>query len=158
MLSDFLKKLLNIKIEKQKLIEYFILTSVILIYLIIIRFVTGIKVPPDPTFYYLGDHYYYIKMAENPLTIFNGNIRAPFCYRVLTPFISWLLPFDLATNFQIITYTSFFFIGIILYVIFKNLFGKILAFTGLTLFYTLQFAARYLFYNFWVVDSLAFFF
>ncbi len=144
--------------DKEVVLEYFLLSSVILIYLIIIRLFTPMLAPPDPAFYVHNDHYHYINMAKDPIKALNRVAIAPFCYRILTPFLAWLLPFDLIINFQIIAYTSIFLCGIVLYQIFKDYFSKTLSFTGVTLFYCLDWTAFYVLFNFWVTEALAFFF
>jgi len=93
-------------------------------------------------------------MAKDP---FKPKVAiAPFCYRILTPFIAWLMPFDLVTNFLIISFVGFYFTGILLYYLLKEYFTKILAITGITIFYSLRFTTWYFFYNLWLTESLAF--
>ncbi|MFW9988343.1 MAG: hypothetical protein ACFFC3_06790 [Candidatus Odinarchaeota archaeon] len=139
-------------------LEYCIISFIIIIYLVIIRLVRPALIPPDPFFSVVSDHYYYRLMAENPINSLNGLIPDPFCYRILTPILAWLLPFELSINFQIVTYISLFLTGIFLYHILKLRFDRILAITGITLFYCFQYVTPYLFYNFWLPDALSYLF
>lgn len=99
------------------------------------------------------DHQHYITMALEPWTL----VPAPFSYRILAPAIARLLPFSVEVSFQIITYVSLFMCGLALYGVFKKKVNKALAFTGMTLFFSLEFAPRFLVYDFWLPDALAFF-
>ena len=141
------------KIQVKKL-EYFIVAIFVLIFLVIL-YVTTPHLTPSHTDYSLPmDHHSYIAMALDPFKLVN----APFTYRILPSLIAWLLPFELTINFQIITLISLFCTGIILYDLYRQYFDALLAFTGITLFFSLEFAARFLFYDFWLPDASAFFF
>ncbi|MFX1394330.1 MAG: hypothetical protein ACFFAH_12255 [Promethearchaeota archaeon] len=144
------------KEKKNKIKEYLIVFFVIFVFFLILRIFTPIFNENHPDFSIPNDHYHYINMAKNPFT--PRVAIAPFCYRIFVPFIAWLLPFDLEINFQIITYTSIFLTSFLLYELFKNLYGKIFAFTGITLFFSLHWAVRYSLFNIWRVDATAFFF
>ena len=142
--------------EKKRafILEFLFISTLVLIYLIIIRLLTPLFVSPAPGFDTTNDHYHYINMARAP---FKPKVAiAPFCYRILIPFIAWLMPFDLVTNFVIISFVGFYLTGIVLYFLLKEFFSKILAITGITIFFSLN-MTWYFFYNIWLTESLAFF-
>lgn len=126
----------------------------VLIFLVILYVTTPHLTPSHPDYSRPWDHHWYIAMALDPFK----PVNAPFTYRILPSLIAWLLPFELTINFQIITLISLFCTGIILYDLYRQYFDALLAFTGITLFFSLEFAARFLFYDFWLPDALAFFF
>ena len=144
------------KNHKEFWLEYVFISTFVIMFLIIIRLLTPLFISPEPGFDTTNDHYHYINMARNP---FKPKVAiAPFCYRILIPFIAWLMPFDLVTNFLIISFVSFYLTGIVLYFLLKEFFTKTLAVTGITLFFSLRWTAMYFFYNIWLTESLTFFF
>lgn len=141
--------------NKTKIIEFILVSIPIVVILIIIRVLTPILAPPNPEFFRPDDHTHYINMAKEP---FKPKVAiAPFCYRILTPLIAWLLPFDLVVNFSIILFASFYLTGIILYYLLRDYFCKIISFTGIILFYSLS-GINYYFYNIWLPDPLTYVF
>ena len=144
--------------NKEAYIEFALVTLIIIFYLTVIMLTTSSLVTSHPDFANPWDHHWYIEMAKNPMVVFKQTIIAPFCYRILMPILSWLMPFDLTLNFQILTMLFLFFTGLILYIILKEFYSKILSLTGLTLFYSSHWTARFLIFDFWLTDSIAFLF
>ncbi len=151
MIGRSILKLGEIQVKK---LEYFIVTIFVLIFLVILYMTTPHLIPSHPDYSLPMDHHAYIAMALDPFK----PVNAPFTYRILPSFIAWLLPFELVTNFQIITNISLFCTGIILYDLFRQCFDGLLAFTGITLFFSLEFTGRFLTFDFWLPDAPAFFF
>ncbi|NVM35970.1 MAG: hypothetical protein HWN81_10260 [Candidatus Lokiarchaeota archaeon] len=118
--------LLKIKIEIIVFICYFIL-------LIIIRII----IPNSWILWSLGyesDNEFYYMMAEDITCIFDRIIISPFCYRILEPFLIYILPFDIKLSFTLIGFISYFLIGIMLYLTLRIHFNKIYSILGLILF------------------------
>ena len=145
--------------NKEFYLEFVIIMLIIVIYLSVIMLTTPSLVPSHPDFANpTWDHHWYIEMANSPIVVFKETINAPYCYRILMPFLIWLMPFDLTLNFQILTMSCLLSSGLILYIILKESYSKILSLAGLTLFYSFNWTARFLIYDFWLVDSMAFLF
>ncbi|MFW9988186.1 MAG: hypothetical protein ACFFC3_05980 [Candidatus Odinarchaeota archaeon] len=64
---------------------------------------------------YESDNEFYYMMAEDISCIFRRIIISPFCYRVLQPFIIYILPFDIKLSFTVIGFISYYLLGILLY-------------------------------------------
>ena len=108
----------------------FILFSIFLIYLLIIRIIIPvIKIPFLGIFNYDWDSYF--RMSNDITLIFKKNIVAPFCYRPLAPFIAGLLPFDLETNYILLNFITVYLTGIMLYYTLRLNFNRILSAIGL---------------------------
>ena len=145
--------------NKEVYLEFVIVMLIIVFYLSVIKLTTSSLVPTHPDFANpTWDHHWYIEMASNPIVVLKQTINAPYCYRILMPILVWLMPFDLTLNFQILTMLFLFFSGLILYIILKESYSKILSLAGLTLFYTSPWIAKFLIYDFWLTDSITFFF
>jgi hypothetical protein len=109
-----------------------------------------------PDFKEEWDHVFYIEMAlGHP-----ANMRlAPFEYRVLNPLLAKLLPFDVLTNFAVLSFTALWLTGIVSYFAFKAQgFSAPLAFAGVLFFLSLGWAVRFNLYDFWLSDPLGFLF
>lgn len=103
----------------------------------------------------VSDHTYYISLAMDGSAHCNV---APYCYRVLQPMMTRILPFDLQTNFLLITMASLWLTGIALYYLLKTYkFSIIACFAGVLLFYSLGWATGFLLFYFWMSDGLVFF-
>ncbi|MHA1271036.1 MAG: hypothetical protein ACTSPY_14680 [Candidatus Helarchaeota archaeon] len=90
-----------------------------------------------------GDAWHYYSMSINP---FNSNVEKPFCFRILTPLIVYILPLDQLTGFWILTIictglTSFLFYNYLKEMSFKHFYSLL----G-TIFFTLSISNFYLFY------------
>jgi hypothetical protein len=99
------------------------------------------------------DHHKYIHMAQgNP---FDFHI-APFCWRVVTPLLAKILPFNLEWNFFIIAFLSIMLTGVMVYYI-ACLLGcsAAPAFVGMLLFFSLGFVTKGTLSDFWLSDPLA---
>lgn len=142
---------------KNKNSEILWVITIICFCIIFLRFKTPLNIPPDPFFYKDKDHSKYLQMAENPLGALNNTIPAPFCYRILVPILAWILPFDLITNFHIITLISLSLAAFVLYLIIRENFNKCLSFSSVFLFFSIKYCAPYLLYNIYLVDSLLLF-
>lgn len=109
-----------------------------------------------PHFANSWDHHKYIYMAKTAL--FNFHI-APFGWRILTPFLARILPFEIHVNFSIIAFVSLWGTAILMYSVLKEMrFEPVLSFVGSLLFIALGWATRYNMYDFWLPDPLGFLF
>lgn len=105
----------------------------------------------NPDFSQNWDHLRYIDMARG------GNAEAPYAYRVLTPFLARLMPFDLETNFSLITLLSLWATGIAVFALALAFdFTPALALLGCVLFYSLYWATGFVIWDFWLCDPLLF--
>ena len=100
------------------------------------------------------DHHKYIFMAEtNP---FDFHI-APFCWRILVPFLASIMPFELITNFLVITLTSISLTGYVMYKIGEIVFNERLwSFVLMLSYFSIGVTTKFLIYDFWLVDPLAY--
>ena len=110
----------------------------------------GIYFPTGSTsFDWLGDHSFYILMAES---IQDSNI-APYCWRIAVPFLSSLFPSTMI-GFLSIAIISFIFSGVSVYLLAEAFgFNKVLSIFGVLLFYSIE-GIQYALYNFWLPDAL----
>ncbi|MHA1309640.1 MAG: hypothetical protein ACTSWR_05550 [Candidatus Helarchaeota archaeon] len=98
------------------------------------------------------DAFYYKMMSETP---FNPSISAPYCYRILTPLIVFILPFDSGSSFLYINFIFFILTSIIFYKFLKRLnFNKFYSFNGEIIFTAGNVTSIYLIHNFIMVDQL----
>jgi len=102
----------------------------------------------------LADSVNYIAMAEAPLE----HHVAPYCYRLLVPTLAGLLPLDLATSFFLLTFLFCTGTGVVLYYVLLELgLDRFLALMGLLLFYGLNWATRFVLFDFRLTDPALFF-
>lgn len=111
---------------------------------------------------FYDDWDFYYLMASDLGSIFRGEVIAPFCYRLLVPIIvGYLLPFDLVTNFALLSFTALFLTGILIYFTLRLRFTRFYSITGLLLFCSFDLTRslfRYHFIHVHLVDPLAYFF
>jgi hypothetical protein len=109
--------------------------------------------PAHPEFNNPWDHHKYIWMAlHDPF----GFGVAPFCWRIGTPLLAYLLPFKVETNFAIITFVSLWLTGIAVYFIARRLsFSYWAALSGALLYYTQGWFVRADLFNIWKPDPAA---
>jgi hypothetical protein len=102
-----------------------------------------------------GDHLVYIEMAQQPFAAH----EPPYCYRLLVPTIARYLPFSLAVNFYLLAVLFIIGTGILLHLFLRdlgcNLFYSSL---GVILFYSLNWGAKFLLFDFWLTEAALFFF
>lgn len=137
------------------LIEFLLVTLVSIALLILYLFRTDLITLEHPNFNLPWDRHKYIEMAKTGL---NFHI-APFCWRILIPFLSSILPFDLQTNFLLIT--SFFIVvtSILIYYFVKQIFKqKAFAWLGLLIYYSFGWIIKNSLSDFWLIDPGLFFF
>lgn len=111
-------------------------------------------VPAHPWWTFPGDHHIYLYMAEHPV----GDLHlAPWGWRILEPAIVRVLPGSPLAGFQIVSVASLTVAATCVYLICRELgFDRWLAACGLLLFASLSFATKYLMFDFWLTDPLAF--
>ncbi len=109
--------------------------------------------PAHPEFSNPWDHHKYIWMAvHDPF----GFGVAPFCWRIGTPTLAHLLPFQVETSFAIITFLSLWLTGIAFYFIARRLsFPYWAALSGALLYYTQGWFVRANLFNIWKPDPAA---
>ncbi len=139
--------------DTTKELIYIISFSFVLLFIIYLR--TDKMIYSHPFFVEPWDHHKYIEMAKHPFTFH----IAPFCWRILVPLIAFILPFELQTNFILITFFSIWFTGIIIYYLLREYrFDRKLSFLGVMIFFSLGWATKYILFDFWLVDALTFLF
>ncbi|MCK9995004.1 MAG: hypothetical protein KAH56_01855 [Candidatus Krumholzibacteria bacterium] len=127
--------------------------AVVLIFILVLR-VDRITVD-HPVFAAGGDHLSYHAMASGQ----TGNIGAPFCYRVLIPGLVKILPLSVESGFYLQTLAFLWATGIVLFLVLRELGeNRFFAWTGIVLFYGLNWAGKFTLWNFWLTDPALFFF
>ena len=102
----------------------------------------------------LNDSLIYFKMSYNP---FQSTI-APFMYRIFTPFLVYLLPFNHLVGFTLVNLTALFLTAVLFYYYLKKLdFNNIYSSLGV-LFFLLAPTVIYSMYDIALVDYLSFLF
>jgi hypothetical protein len=108
-----------------------------------------------PMFSQGGDHLVYIEMAQSP---FEAH-EPPYCYRLLIPTIAAYLPFSLAVNFYLLTVVFIIATGILLYYLLREMgMSEFLSSLGVILFYSLNWGAKFVLFDFWLTEAALFFF
>jgi hypothetical protein len=107
--------------------------------------------PDTPDFAQTWDHHAYIAMAQGE------TVNAPYAYRVLTPGLAHILPFDLTISFRLITIVALWATGIAVYALARAWeYTPGWALVGCGLFYTLYWSVGFALYDFWLCDPLTF--
>ena len=102
-----------------------------------------------------GDHLVYIEMAQRPFEVH----APPYCYRLLIPTIAGFLPFGLAVNFYLLTVLFTIGAGILLYYLLRDLgMSSFSSLLGVVLFYSLNWGAKFVLFDFWLTEPALFFF
>jgi hypothetical protein len=97
----------------------------------------------------------YWELAQDPLAA--G--YSAFTSRILVPAIVHVMPFDLRTDYMIITFIGLTLTGIVVYHIARAFeFERLTSLLAITMFYSLSWASEYNVYDFWRPEPLAFFF
>lgn len=127
----------------------FLLTSALL-------FGARFVLPGHPNFPKPWDHHKYIWMAtDNPLDFH----VAPFCWRILVPGLAKVLPFDLEWSFFVIAFAGVWMTGVAVYFLALQWFpSPPYGLVALLTFFSLGWAGKLVLRNFWLPDSLGFFF
>jgi hypothetical protein len=101
-----------------------------------------------------GDHHMYLFMADHPI----GDLHlAPWGWRILEPGLVGLFPGSSQLGFQAVCLLSLCVAATCVYRICRRLgFDGRLASAGLLLFVSLSFATKYVMFDFWLTDPLAF--
>lgn len=101
----------------------------------------------------VGDHLVYIPMAQSP----GDPHPTPYCYRKLVPTLAWILPIETQSSFYLLTLLFLWGTGIVLYLVLRELGeNRFYALAGVALFYALNWGAKFLLYDFWLVDPALF--
>lgn len=99
-------------------------------------------------------------MAQDISCIFERKIIAPFCYRILMPFLVCILPFNIEFSFATIGFISYYLLGIMLYFTLRIHFNRNYSILGLSLFCIfIEFTTDFLFVEFgavYLIDPLAY--
>lgn len=96
------------------------------------------------------EHHDYHAMADG------GSGRAPYVYRVLTPWLASLFT-DRVIGFQIIAILALWATAMMLYVLLRTFYFSIpFALFGLLLFFSLQWVVRFTLWDFWLPDPISF--
>jgi hypothetical protein len=102
-----------------------------------------------------GDALSYFNMSYSP---FSAVVSSPFVYRVLTPFLVYLIPIDHLIGFKLVNYSAIFFTSILFYYYLRKLnFSRLISTAGI-LFLLFSPITIYNIYNYCLTDSLSFLF
>lgn len=134
------------RLGENEYFEVFIVLFFSLLFVLVLFLTTPRLSASDP-----GDHQTYIAMSEDPFSA----TKPPFAYRIMIPFIVWLVPLNTELAFFLITIASLILLGLVVYLLLKSYVSKIMAFMGVTLFYSLEFGPRFMIYDFWLPDACA---
>ncbi|MHA1230972.1 MAG: hypothetical protein ACTSPQ_10030 [Candidatus Helarchaeota archaeon] len=100
----------------------------------------------------IKDAYYYKLMSESP---FDPSVSAPFCFRILTPLLAYLIPLDSFTSFYLINTIFFIATAVLFYYFLKNLgFNSLFSLIGEVIFTIGSVSNLYLIHNYIMVDQL----
>ena len=110
--------------------------------------------PDHPWWSFPGDHHIYLLMADRPV----GDLHlAPWGWRILGPWLAHVFPGSHQVGFQLVCWMSLVLAATFVYRICLRLgFDVRLAFCGLLLFVSVSFATKYVMFDFWLTDPLAF--
>ncbi len=101
-----------------------------------------------------SDHVYYLQLAVGGPQSCH---EAPYCWRVLQPMLASMMPFDVQSNFLLITVLSVWLTGLALYYLLRTYdIPAGFCLSGVILFYSLGWATGFLFFYFWLNEGLAF--
>ncbi len=132
--------------------ELIYLLFVIIFCSIILFYSTNLLFLSSSSFNQPGDHHIYLYMAQHPLE----PVDPPFAYRVLYPWIAYLLPFNIELSFLLLAIFCTIMTGFFLYLFLRVYFPVAIGLIGVILYYSLEYAARFQLYDFWLPDSMLF--
>jgi hypothetical protein len=102
-----------------------------------------------------GDHHNYYTLAQNP----GACDAAPHCWRLLKPYAASVLPVDVQMGFIIVNITCVVGAAIMMYYVCKEYgFDSPTALVGMSMFFYLRWASVYNIGNFWLTDTMGYFF
>lgn len=129
------------------------LTTAVLIFLLVLK-VDPITVG-TPQFAGGGDHLIYHEMATGQ----TKTTVAPFCYRILVPGLVRVLPCSAEAGFFFQTLVFLWGAGLVMFLVLREL-GEspIFAWSGIVLFFGLNWAGKFTVWDFWLTDPALFFF
>jgi hypothetical protein len=100
------------------------------------------------------DRHLYIELARRPLFDFQ---LAPYCWRVLTPWLAKALPFGLQTSFQTVTAIALVAAGVAAYALVRAVgFPRLHGALAMLLLFGMGWGPKFQLSDFWVPDSTAF--
>jgi hypothetical protein len=138
-----------------RLRELLLVSSITLVLLAILLSTTERMTRTHPAFASPWDHHVYIDMASN-----GPKAHVPaLCWRILMPYIARHLPFGLEAGFFSITLASICVTSVATYYLSKRVMGSPqMGLAGVFLYFSLYWATKFLVFDFWLTDSLAFMF
>lgn len=140
--------------DNHKIKEFFFISSLCIIFLFFNYIFTPKLYPNNPLFNNDWDHHKYIAMSYNLF----GRYPAPYAYRIFVPLLVSLIPISHILSFEILNFLGLFLTNLTLYYLLKLDFDKLLSLSGVIIFQSLEFAVRFLIFDFYLADSFAFFF
>ncbi len=115
---------------------------------------TGLLTSTHPDFPEPWDHQKYMYMAAHAPLDFH---IAPFCWRIATPWLARLLPFNLETNFLFISFVSLALTGVVVYYLSRAFgFSRPMAAAATAMYFSLAWASKFALWDFWLPDALSF--
>ncbi len=131
--------------------EWLYVAGVSLVLLLLVFLRTERMTLDHPHFALPMDHHKYILMATQGPWDFH---IAPYCWRIATPLLAGVMPFDLQTNFLLITLASLWLTGITLYYLARRFdLPRDVALMAPLLFFSLGWATKFVVYDFWLADA-----
>jgi hypothetical protein len=128
--------------------------------------ISSVRLLTDSTMFYADpnhgvgyDHNVYLLMAESGIScnVPPAQPEAPFCWRLVTPLLAKILPFDIQTNFLILAFAGVWLTGTAIYYMTKAFgFSKALAALGMLLFFSMYWATGFVLHDFALSDPLLF--
>jgi hypothetical protein len=136
--------------------EFLLIAGVALVIIAALRVRTDALTYDHPDFLNPWDHHKYIWMVMNGPFDFH---IAPFCWRVGTPMLVSVMPFDVEKNFMILSYLALWLTGVSMFYLARRFgFSKWTAFTGMVAFFSLGWVVKANLYNIFKPDPMAFLF
>ena len=109
--------------------------------------------PASPYFGLPWDHHMYLFMATHGPFSFHV---APYCWRVLVPFVVWALPFSAQAGFTAVTLAAVVLTGVAVWAVCWRLgLGPAPSTAGMLLYFSLGYATKWTVFDVWLTDPLA---
>jgi hypothetical protein len=116
--------------------------------------INGVIPYPDQK-YSSWDHYKYIAMAQQPFSSNQLVHQAPFCWRILTPWLVHFLPMDFSVSFYLITFLALCFSGYVFYFCMRALkLSSIISSLGVVLFMLVYTVTSFNMWDFYLTDPI----
>ena len=141
---------------KRNFVEILVVVLISILILLLITLSSDLMTKSHVLYYNSWMHFGYIKTVKSFPDI---NLTAPFCWRLLAPFLVYIFPFSIETGYLLVTFSSIVASSVLVYFIAKHLFTELYyPWIGVLTYFSLIFVVRMNVIEFISVDSLAFMF